>query len=97
MRFCVFLDTEPDFFGNPWTEILSGVPNLSGYNKPLHKRHTFMCFGSVFGRLLQSCQCKVSFSLLVVARAIACMNEFKANWRVLMTKGEDCSSAALFW
>ena len=32
----------------------------------------------VFRRLPQSWQCKVSFSLLVVARAIACMNEFQS-------------------
>ena len=33
-----------------WTEILSEVFDLSGYNKPLYKRRTFMCFGSVFGK-----------------------------------------------
>ena len=37
-----------------------------------------MYFGTVFHRLPQSYQCKVSFSLLVVARAIACMNEFQS-------------------
>ena len=46
-----------------------------------------MCFWTVFLILLQSWQCKVSFSLLVVARAIASTNEFKVNWGVLTMSG----------
>ena len=51
------------------------------------KRRAFVCSGSVFRTLPRSWQCKASFSLLVVARAITCMNVFKANWRVLTMSG----------
>ena len=73
---CV-LDTVLDFhIHEVWTEILSRVYFQDITN--LYISDAFVCFGSVFCRSPRSWQCKVSFSLHVMARAIACKN-FKAN------------------
>ena len=61
-----------------WTEMLSEV-SISQDITDLYISDALSCvLGSVFGRLWQSWQCKVSFSLLVVAKAIAYMNEFQS-------------------
>ena len=67
----VFLDALPDFHLHVVrTETLSGVSIFQDITN-LYISDAFVCFELVFRRLQQSWQCKVSFSLLVVARAIA--------------------------